>query len=116
MILELVKDKIRINYNGMQWSSEYYDKGGRETRNPKNGETIITKPKWTAVNGGCYNSRISDAINSCIRYHVYKEHEGELIGIKDYVNAIESLTQEVFNTLDVKVDWQKHIKDSGGKV
>lgn len=113
MIVELIKDKIRVTYNGMQWMSEWYDEGGREARNPANGEMIVTKPKWVGVNGGCYNSRISDAINSCTKYHIFKENEGELLSIKDYVNALEATTKRVLNTLEFDVNWIKIKQDSG---
>ena len=60
-----INENWRVQYDGSQYSLERWDAGGRETRNPRTGETVTTQAKWVAQ--GRYFISMAHAVGAVIK-------------------------------------------------
>lgn len=78
-----ILDSWRVDWDGMQYILSKYDEGGKEYRNPKTGEMIISKAKWKPT--GQYFIDIQQAV----KYIIKQEVSSNASTLKEYLAMME---------------------------
>lgn len=94
VIIEVIKGKLRLQYDGRQYHPQYFDEGGTEYRNPKTGETGIREPKWQ--NSNSYYTSLPICIDHCAkRLIAFHLNNDEVITIKEYLRQLKEVSGEI---------------------
>lgn len=90
----IVTDKIRLEFTKHQssnigtYSPVVFVEGGKEARNPRTGETLITEDKW--VKRELYFSNLIHALRWCAQEAV-EMGSIEEVKLGDYISKLEAV-------------------------
>jgi len=86
-----INDKWCIEQDPYNYIPYIYDKGGKEARNPRTGEVIVTEPKWRHI--GRYYPTLNKALRGILDYEIKQFGMENSVEIHDYIQKMESIAE-----------------------